>query len=79
MSMETYGQLMKMALLMDLGIFAEVDFSQGPEYFSRLRPPNPQGSISTRSDSSRSSANQVGPHPTCVNGLSATETKDLCG
>ncbi|RSH89906.1 hypothetical protein EHS25_001892 [Saitozyma podzolica] len=40
------------------GIFAEVAFSRGPEYFSRFRPPNPQGSVSTRSDSSRSSANQ---------------------
>ncbi|WOO86374.1 uncharacterized protein LOC62_08G009851 [Vanrija pseudolonga] len=36
-----------------------VIFSRGPEYFSRFRPPNPAGSVSTRSDSKRSSVNQL--------------------
>jgi hypothetical protein len=34
-------------------------FTRGPEYFTRFRPPNPEGSHSTRSDSKRSSINQV--------------------
>nr|ODN86713.1 hypothetical protein L203_03961 [Cryptococcus depauperatus CBS 7841] len=35
-----------------------VTFSHGPEYFSRFKAPNPHGSISTRSNSRRSSINQ---------------------
>ncbi|WOO86369.1 uncharacterized protein LOC62_08G009847 [Vanrija pseudolonga] len=34
-------------------------FTRGPEYFTRFRPPNPEGSYSTRSDSKRSSINQI--------------------
>ncbi|UOH82215.1 hypothetical protein LQV05_004911 [Cryptococcus neoformans] len=36
----------------------DVSFSSGPEYFSSIKAPNPEGSISTRSDSKRSSVNQ---------------------
>ncbi|RSH83633.1 hypothetical protein EHS25_005537 [Saitozyma podzolica] len=43
-----------------LGSTAEPAFSRGPEYFTRFRAPNPEGSFSTRSDSKRSSTNQVG-------------------
>lgn len=35
-------------------------FARGPEYFKRFQPPTPGGSVSTRSDSRRSSARQVG-------------------
>jgi hypothetical protein len=42
-----------------------ISFSRGPEYFRRLVSPAPEGSISTRSDSRRSSVNQVG---CCVSG-----------
>lgn len=38
---------------------SEPVFSIGPQYFNRIRPPNPHGSFSTRSDSKRSSVNQV--------------------
>ncbi|WVN90656.1 uncharacterized protein L203_105898 [Cryptococcus depauperatus CBS 7841] len=40
------------------GSQSDVTFSTGPEYFSRFKAPNPVGSISTRSDSKRSSINQ---------------------
>nr|ODO04312.1 hypothetical protein L204_00670 [Cryptococcus depauperatus CBS 7855] len=40
------------------GSQSDVTFSHGPEYFSRFKAPNPLGSISTRSDSRRSSINQ---------------------
>jgi hypothetical protein len=41
------------------GSTSEVTFSHGPEYFSSIKAPNPEGSLSTRSDSKRSSVNQV--------------------
>lgn len=34
-------------------------FARGPEYFKRFQPPTPGGSVSTRSDSKRSTARQV--------------------
>ena len=37
----------------------EPTFTRGPEYFRRLHAPNPEGSLSTRSDSKRSTVNQV--------------------
>lgn len=37
----------------------DVSFSRGPEYFSSIKAPNPEGSFSTRSDSKRSSIDQV--------------------
>jgi hypothetical protein len=36
-----------------------VQWSRGPEYFRRSQAPKPEGSFSTRSDSKRSSVNQV--------------------
>lgn len=36
-------------------------FVRGPEYFKRFQAPTPGGSVSTRSDSKRSSARQVSP------------------
>ncbi|OWT37221.1 hypothetical protein C362_05351 [Cryptococcus neoformans Bt1] len=36
----------------------KLEFSRGPEYFSRFRPVTPEGSFSTRSDSKGSSDNQ---------------------
>ncbi|ADV20659.1 Hypothetical Protein CGB_B9770C [Cryptococcus gattii WM276] len=36
----------------------DVSFSRGPEYFSSIKAPNPEGSFSTRSDSKRSSIDQ---------------------
>lgn len=43
-----------------IGVNDDPTFTRGPEYFSRFRPPNPAGSVSTRSDSKRSSVHQVG-------------------
>nr|ODN73617.1 hypothetical protein L203_06670 [Cryptococcus depauperatus CBS 7841] len=40
------------------GSQSDVTFSTGPEYFSRFKAPNPFGSVSTRSNSRRSSINQ---------------------
>nr|ODN94504.1 hypothetical protein L204_04637 [Cryptococcus depauperatus CBS 7855] len=40
------------------GSQSDVTFSSGPEYFSQFKAPSPVGSISTRSDSKRSSINQ---------------------
>ncbi|WVO21738.1 uncharacterized protein IAS62_003050 [Cryptococcus decagattii] len=36
----------------------DVSFSPGPEYFSSIKAPNPEGSVSTRSNSKRSSVDQ---------------------
>ena len=38
---------------------SQVVFTSGPEYYSAIKAPNPEGSYSTRSDSKRSSVNQV--------------------
>ena len=38
---------------------ADIRFTRGPEYFRRGQAPHPEGSTSTRSDSKRSSVNQV--------------------
>ena len=45
----------------------DVTFARGPEYFRRNIPPNPNGSQSTRSNSKRSTAQQVTRSPRVIN------------
>nr|ODN89885.1 hypothetical protein L204_06162 [Cryptococcus depauperatus CBS 7855] len=64
------------------GSQSDVTFSSGPEYFSRFKAPNPVGSVSTRSNSRRSSVNQssfrisVGVRDDCC--VVTGEDYDLC-
>ena len=54
----SFRTMLLMLIAVDANI--AVRWSTGPEYFRRGQAPKPEGSFSTRSDSKRSSVNQVG-------------------
>ena len=54
-----FSMIYRLAPLTVVDIKKDMLFTRGPEYFRKSQAPNPEGSVSTRSDSKRSTTNQV--------------------